>query len=131
LQGEVGSGKTAVAAMALVDAVANGRQGALMAPTEILAEQHFATLTRMFDAAGPRLETAIGKRPRIGLLTGSVKGKQRQLACGEVLTGQLDVVVGTQALTQDSLEFAALGPVIADGQHRFGVRQRAPLRKRA
>jgi ATP-dependent DNA helicase RecG len=131
VQGEVGSGKTAVAAMALVDAVANGRQGALMAPTEILAEQHFATLTRLFDAAAERLTAAIGRAPRITLLTGSIKGKERTRAYGEVLSGEADVVIGTQALIQDRLEFASLGIVIVDEQHRFGVRQRVTLRRRA
>ena len=131
LQGEVGSGKTAVAALALVNALANGHQGAFMAPTEILAEQHFATLSRLFDAAGPQLEATLGRRPTVALLTGSVKGKGRTRIYDETAGGALDVLVGTQALIQDKLEFARLGLVIVDEQHRFGVRQRVTLRRRA
>jgi ATP-dependent DNA helicase RecG len=131
LQGEVGSGKTAVAAMALLNALANGYQGALMAPTEILAEQHFATLRRLFEAAGPQLQTVLGRQPEIRLLTGSVKGKERTHTYNAAASGDLDVLVGTQALIQDKLEFARLGLVIVDEQHRFGVRQRVTLRRRA
>jgi ATP-dependent DNA helicase RecG len=131
LQGEVGSGKTAVAALALVNTVANGYQGALMAPTEILAEQHFATLSRLLDAAGSDLEAVIGRRPNVRLLTGSVKGRERTHAYAEVNDGRVDVLVGTQALIQEKLEFARLGLVIVDEQHRFGVRQRVTLRRRA
>ncbi len=124
LQGEVGSGKTAVAAMALMNAVANGYQGALMAPTEILAEQHFATLTRLFDRVP-------GSRPCVGLLTGSVKGRARSEAYAGVGDGSVNILVGTQALIQERLEFAKLGLVVVDEQHRFGVRQRVSLRHRA
>jgi ATP-dependent DNA helicase RecG len=131
LQGEVGSGKTAVAALALVNAVANGYQGAFMAPTEILAEQHFATLSRLLEAAGPGLEGALGRRPSVALLTGSIKGKARSQAYALTASGEVDLVVGTQALIQDKLEFARLGLVIVDEQHRFGVRQRVSLRRRA
>jgi ATP-dependent DNA helicase RecG len=131
LQGEVGSGKTAVAALALINTLANGYQGALMAPTEILAEQHFATLSRMFELAGPRLEAALGRRPALKLLTGSIKGKQRRQAYEEAASGTAEVLVGTQALIQDKFEFARLGLVIVDEQHRFGVRQRVTLRRRA
>ncbi len=131
VQGEVGSGKTAVAALALVNTLANGHQGAFMAPTEILAEQHFATLSRLFDAAGPQLETVLGRRPTLRLLTGSVKGKERAHTYAEAASGALDVLVGTQALIQDKLEFGRLGLVIVDEQHRFGVRQRVTLRRRA
>ena len=131
VQGEVGSGKTAVAAIALVNTLANGYQGALMAPTEILAEQHFGTLSRLFDAAGAELEATLGRRPTVTLLTGSVKGKQRQTTYTNVAGGGVDVVVGTQALIQDKVEFAKLGLVIVDEQHRFGVRQRVTLRRRA
>ena len=127
LQGEVGSGKTAVAALALMNAVANGYQGALMAPTEILAEQHFATLTRMFDT------DTLTCRPSVVLLTGSIKGKARTHAYGAISSGEVDLVVGTQALIQDKLDFhqGRLGLVIVDEQHRFGVRQRVSLRRRA
>ncbi len=131
LQGEVGSGKTAVAALALMSAVGNGYQGALMAPTEILAEQHFATVSRLFDAAGSALEVVLGRRPSVLLLTGSVKGKARAQAYDATASGEVDLVVGTQALIQDRLEFARLGLVIVDEQHRFGVRQRVSLRHRS
>jgi ATP-dependent DNA helicase RecG len=131
LQGEVGSGKTAVAALALMNAVANGYQGALMAPTEILAEQHFATVSRMFEAARVALEAVLGRRPSVLLLTGSVKGRTRTQAYEATAAGTVDLVVGTQALIQDKLEFARLGVVIVDEQHRFGVRQRVSLRHRA
>jgi ATP-dependent DNA helicase RecG len=131
LQGEVGSGKTAVAALALINAIANGCQGALMAPTEILAEQHFATLSRLFEGAGRQLEKALGRRPVVTMLTGSVKARDRRRAYDEAISGQADLLVGTQALIQDKLEFARLGLVIVDEQHRFGVRQRVTLRRRA
>jgi len=129
LQGEVGSGKTAVAALALLTAAANGYQGALMAPTEILAEQHFATLSRLF--AGASLADVLGREPVVTLLTGGVKGKERTRTYGAVASGAIDVLVGTQALIQDMLEFARLGLVVVDEQHRFGVRQRVRLRRRA
>jgi ATP-dependent DNA helicase RecG len=131
LQGEVGSGKTAVAALALLTTLANGYQGALMAPTAILAEQHFATLSRLFEAAGSQLEDVLGRRPLVTLLTGAVTGKQRSAAYKDAASGVADVLVGTQALIQDKLEFARLGLVIVDEQHRFGVRQRVTLRRRA
>jgi ATP-dependent DNA helicase RecG len=131
LQGEVGSGKTAVAALGLVNTLANGYQGALMAPTEILAEQHFSTLSRLFEAAGAQLEAVLGRRPTLSLLTGSIKGKERARIYDETSSGALDVLVGTQALIQDKLEFGRLGLVIVDEQHRFGVRQRVTLRRRA
>ena len=131
VQGEVGSGKTAVAALALVDAVANAHQGALMAPTEILAEQHFATLSRLFEAAGEGLELALGRRPTVSLLTGSITGRRRTQTYDAVASGDVDVVIGTQALIQERFEFARLGLVIVDEQHRFGVRQRVTLRRRA
>ena len=131
LQGEVGSGKTAVAALALLNTAANGLQGALMAPTEILAEQHFLTLSRFFDAASEQLEAVLGRRVTLRLLTGSIKGKDRARAYAGVAAGEIDVLVGTQALIQDKLEFARLGLVIVDEQHRFGVRQRVELRHKA
>jgi ATP-dependent DNA helicase RecG len=131
LQGEVGSGKTAVAAMALLNALANAAQGALMAPTEILAEQHFATLSTLFEAAAPRLQAALGRQPVVRLLTGGVKGRERAHTYKGAISGDVDVLVGTQALIQDRLEFARLGLVVVDEQHRFGVRQRVTLRRRA
>ncbi|MBV8720150.1 MAG: ATP-dependent DNA helicase RecG [Chloroflexi bacterium] len=131
LQGEVGSGKTAVAAMALLNAVANGHQGALMAPTEILAEQHFATLSRLLEGAVARLQAALGRTPVVKLLTGSVKGRLRTETYREIADGNVDILVGTQALIQEKLEFGNLGLVVVDEQHRFGVRQRVTLRHRA
>ena len=131
VQGEVGSGKTAVAALALLNAVANGYQGALMAPTEILAEQHFATLSKFFEAGTERFQSVLGRQPRVVLLTGSVKGKERTRVYEEASSGTADVLVGTQALIQEKLEFARLGLVVVDEQHRFGVRQRVTLRRRA
>src|SRR5207244_3933015 len=83
----------------------------------------------LFDTAGPQLESAMHRRPRVRLLTGSIKGKERTKAYGEALTGELDIIVGTQALIQDKLEFARMGLVIVEEQHRFGVRQRLTLRR--
>jgi ATP-dependent DNA helicase RecG len=131
LQGEVGSGKTAVAALALLNTVANGYQGALMAPTEILAEQHFTTLARLYEAAGDGLRAVLGRRPVVALLTGNIKGKERTRAYAAAASGDVDVLIGTQALIQEKLEFARLGLVIVDEQHRFGVRQRVTLRRKA
>jgi ATP-dependent DNA helicase RecG len=126
LQGDVGSGKTAVAAAALVIAVANQYQGALMAPTEILAEQHYKTLTALLN----RLE--IGGRPlRIELLTGSTTAKSKQGIVDAIAAGEVDVVVGTHALIQDGVAFKRLGVAVVDEQHRFGVMQRAALKERA
>src|SRR5207248_12443 len=118
------SGKTAVAALALLNAAANGYQGALMAPTEILAEQHFATLSRLFHGLPEDL------RPHLALLTGTVKGRARAKIYAGVGDGSVQVLVGTQALIQDALEFGKLALVIVDEQHRFGVRQRVTLRRR-
>lgn len=131
VQGEVGSGKTAVAAVALCNTLASGHQGALMAPTEILAEQHFASVSRFFEAAANALETTVGRRPSVRLLTGSVKGKARQAIYEAARDGSVDVLVGTQALIQETLEFARLGLVVVDEQHRFGVKQRVTLRHKA
>jgi ATP-dependent DNA helicase RecG len=131
LQGEVGSGKTAVAALALLNAVASGQQGALMSPTEILAEQHYATLSRLLEAAEASLQNVLKRQPTLRLLTGSVKGRARNETYREVAEGNVDILVGTQAIIQEKLEFADLGLVIVDEQHRFGVRQRVTLRRRA
>ncbi|HVB09312.1 MAG TPA: ATP-dependent DNA helicase RecG [Bacillota bacterium] len=117
LQGDVGSGKTVVAAAALLRAIESGRQAALMAPTEILAEQHYARI-------GPWLG-ALGARVR--LLTGRTGAAQRRQILSELASAGVDLVVGTHALIQDGVEFAALGLVVTDEQHRFGVRQRDTL----
>ena len=117
VQGDVGSGKTMVAAAAAYLAVRNGKQAALMAPTEILAEQHFQSLSRLFDGLGIRTV----------LLTGSMTEKQKRLTRETIAAGQVDFVVGTHALVTDTTVFADLGMVIADEQHRFGVAQRSKL----
>lgn len=118
LQGDVGSGKTVVAAIALYAAVTAGQQGALMAPTEILAEQHANTLSEWF-ADFP---------VNIALLTGSVKGKRRQLILEQLASGEIDLLIGTHALIQPDVAFKKLGLVITDEQHRFGVDQRRVLK---
>ncbi|SEK84104.1 ATP-dependent DNA helicase RecG [Carnobacterium iners] len=118
LQGDVGSGKTIVAAIALF-ATANAKyQSALMVPTEILAEQHMESLSQLFDP----LEV------RIALLTGSTKVKERRIILEELENGQLDIIIGTHALIQKDVYFSRLGLVITDEQHRFGVNQRKILR---
>ncbi|WP_337019816.1 ATP-dependent DNA helicase RecG [Oceanobacillus massiliensis] len=117
LQGDVGSGKTAVAAIGLYASITAGKQGALMVPTEILAEQHYQSLTELF-----------GDRARVVLLTGSVKGKKRKQIVAAVQAHEADIVVGTHALIQDEVIFSDLGFAIVDEQHRFGVEQRRTLR---
>ncbi len=117
IQGDVGSGKTAVAAAAIYLAVKNGFQAAMMAPTEILASQHFETLTGFFKSTG--IKTV--------LLTGSMKAKERRETLELIKSGGAGVVIGTHALIQSDVEFKKLGLVIADEQHRFGVEQRAKL----
>lgn len=117
VQGDVGSGKTAIAALALFKCVKSGYQGIMMAPTEILAEQHMMTLTQLFNDTGIVIE----------LLKGSMTAKEKQKVLDGVKNGQTDVVVGTHAIIQDSVEFNKVGLVITDEQHRFGVRQRALL----
>ena len=123
LQGDVGSGKTAVAANAMWAVVANGAQAAMMAPTEILAEQHYRSLTRLFE------QLTAGDRPaRVALLTGNVKGTERAETLDGLASGEIDIAVGTHALIQEGVAFHNLGLAIIDEQHRFGVRQRAMLR---
>ncbi|WP_019743920.1 ATP-dependent DNA helicase RecG, partial [Bacillus altitudinis] len=120
LQGDVGSGKTAVAAIALYAAHLSGFQGALMVPTEILAEQHADSLYQLFEKWGLN----------IALLTSSVKGKRRRELLERLKEGDIDILVGTHALIQDEVEFQQLGLVITDEQHRFGVEQRKKLRSK-
>ncbi|HWR44447.1 ATP-dependent DNA helicase RecG [Sporomusa sp.] len=117
VQGDVGSGKTVVAAIALAKTVENGYQGAMMAPTEILAEQHYHTLAKLLAPHGIRL----------AILTGKLTRKARDQILRHIKEGGIDVVVGTHALIQDDVEFKHLGLVVTDEQHRFGVRQRALL----
>lgn len=130
LQGDVGSGKTVVAVSAILTAVQGGHQGALMAPTEVLAEQHWSGIRRLVDglmvADGSKLH---GERPlRVELLTGSVTGERRREILAAIADGRVDMVVGTHALIQESVDFHSLGVVVVDEQHRFGVEQRAALR---
>ena len=117
VQGDVGSGKTMVAAAAALLTVKNGRQAALMAPTEILAEQHYQSLSKLLTPLGVR----------VCLLTGGLTQKNKKQVRQQVAEGQMDLIIGTHALVSDSTEFANLGLVIADEQHRFGVAQRAAL----
>ncbi len=120
LEGDVGSGKTIVAALAARVAVASGAQAALMAPTELLAEQHYRSLAALFGEKGPR----------IALLTSSVTGAARQQTLDALAKGALDVVVGTHALVEESVTFKKLALAVVDEQHRFGVRQRATFREK-
>lgn len=117
VQGDVGSGKTAVAAAAIYMAVKNGVQAAMMAPTEILAQQHMDSLSSMFESFGIN----------VILLTGSMKAKEKREALAKISDGTANVVIGTHAIIQENVEFNNLGLVVADEQHRFGVEQRAKL----
>src|SRR5215208_6425138 len=120
LQGDVGSGKTAVALLAMLAAMENGYQAALMAPTEILAEQHARNVKRLLA------DTAF----RVELLTGSVKAAEKRRLQKDLAAGEIHAAVGTHALIQEAVEFSKLGLVVIDEQHRFGVLQRAALRER-
>jgi len=120
LQGDVGSGKTVVALAAMLIAVKNGYQAALMAPTEILAEQHFLGISEFVGRLG-----ALGIT--VDLLTGSQKSSRRQRVLSDIASGETKIVIGTHALIQEGVEFKRLGLVIVDEQHRFGVMQRAAL----
>ncbi len=119
VQGDVGSGKTIVALLALMQMAYGGYQGALMAPTEVLARQHYENFTRLFAQAQINL--------RVELLTGSMTAKEKREAYGRIAAHETDIVVGTHAVIQDKVHFARLGLVITDEQHRFGVRQRENL----
>lgn len=117
LQGDVGSGKTLVALMSMLIALDNGFQACIMAPTEILAAQHYETMTRLL----------FGMNVRVELLTGSIKGKKREEILHNLLTGDVDILIGTHAVLEDTVHFSSLGMVVIDEQHRFGVAQRAKL----
>lgn len=121
LQGDVGSGKTVISALALVKAVENGYQGCLMAPTEILAQQHYETLTAWLAPLGLR----------VALLTGGLRAKARRELLQELELGLIDILVGTHALLQEDVRFAKLALAVTDEQHRFGVEQRARLANKA
>ncbi len=120
LQGDVGSGKTIVAAIVLYAATTAGFQGALMVPTEILAQQHYQSLAELLHSF----------EVNVALLTGSTKTKERQQILTDLKSGELDIIIGTHALIQDEVDFAHLGLVITDEQHRFGVNQRKVLREK-
>lgn len=118
IQGDVGSGKTVVAMILLLYIIENGYQGVIMAPTEILAAQHYLSIKDDFEKLGVRVE----------LLTGSVKGKKREAMLSGIKSGEISLVIGTHALIEDNVEFGKLGLVVIDEQHRFGVVQRKKLR---
>lgn len=137
LQGEVGSGKTVIATAAMLLAVANGYQAAIMAPTEILAEQHFSSICNLLGNSGtehgePAYNNAsvLPSPVRVGLLTGSLRESSRQELLEGIASGEIDIVVGTHALIQKGVEFSQLGLCVADEQHRFGVMQRSLLRSK-
>ena len=117
LQGDVGSGKTLVALMSMLIALDNGYQACMMAPTEILAAQHYETIKQFL----------FGMNVRVELLMGSVKGKKREEILKGLLTGEVQILIGTHAVLEDTVNFASLGMVVIDEQHRFGVAQRAKL----
>ena len=117
LQGDVGSGKTLVALMSMLIALDNGFQACMMAPTEILAAQHYETIKHFL----------FGMNVRVELLMGSVKGKKREEILKGLLTGEVQILIGTHAVLEDTVNFASLGMVVIDEQHRFGVAQRAKL----
>lgn len=117
LQGDVGSGKTLVALMTMLIALDNGYQACMMAPTEILATQHYETISRFLQ----------GMEVRVELLTGAVKGKKRETILRDLLTGDVHILIGTHAVIEDTVNFSSLGLVVIDEQHRFGVAQRAKL----
>ncbi len=117
VQGDVGSGKTLVALMAMLIAVDNGFQACMMAPTEILAEQHLATIQEFLKGLDVKVE----------LLTGIVKGKKRKEVLEQLITGEVDILVGTHALIEETVQFKNIGLAVVDEQHRFGVAQRAKL----
>jgi ATP-dependent DNA helicase RecG len=120
LQGDVGSGKTIVALLAMLLAIESGFQAAIMVPTEILAEQHYLTMHRLVEPLGVR----------VMLLTSAIKGSRRRELLEAIAAGEVDLVVGTHALIQEGLEFRALGLAVIDEQHRFGVLQRATLKRK-
>ncbi len=121
LQGDVGSGKTIVALLTMLMGIDNGYQAALMAPTEILAQQHYAGLKELSDKTGVKM----------AILTGSSKTKERRQILSAVINGEIDILIGTHALLEDEVQFKNLGIVVIDEQHRFGVAQRAKLRTKS
>ena len=132
LQGDVGSGKTVVAVSAMLAAVQGRHQGALMAPTEVLAEQHFAGVKKLLDGLlVPDDNNLFGDRQlRVELLTSRITSERRRELLRDLANGGIDILIGTHALIQEGVEFASLGVVVIDEQHRFGVEQRAALRNK-
>ena len=118
VQGDVGCGKTIVAALAMAYVVANKYQAALMVPTEVLAGQHFFNLKNIFEPLGWR----------VALLTGSLSAKEKREILSGLASGEIQICIGTHALIQDEVEFKALAMVVVDEQHRFGVNQRSHLK---
>ena len=135
IEGEVGSGKTVVAVYACLLSIGGGKQAAFMAPTEVLAEQHALTVNELLDRAfgeaeGRNLFAGVSRRPVVRLLTGSTPAAQRNDIVAEVARGDVDLLIGTHALIQDTVDFARLGVAVVDEQHRFGVHQRKQLREK-
>ena len=118
LQGDVGAGKTVVALYAMLMAVADGHQAAMMAPTELLAEQHYASISEMLS----------GARVSIELLTGSLTAAEKKSVLARLISGEIDILIGTHALLTETVRFHSLAVAVIDEQHRFGVHQRAKLR---
>lgn len=133
LQGDVGAGKTLVAVATMLAAVDSGHQAALMAPTEVLAEQHASGIRRLLDGLTVAdSATLLGTRPlKVELLTNRTSTADRRRLLNELVVGQIDLVIGTHALIQDTVRFYSLGVVVIDEQHRFGVQQRAALRDKS
>jgi len=127
LQGDVGSGKTIVALQAMLVAIENGYQSALMAPTEILATQHYLSIRKLLENA---TSPTSGRAYRVSLLTGSLDEDRKRTVHGKIFRGETDLVIGTHALIEEKVEFARLGLVVVDEQHRFGVLQRFRLMKK-
>ncbi len=136
LQGDVGSGKTVVATAALLVAAANDHQGAFMAPTEILAEQHFATINELLSRVGNqegegylrRYTGLLSRQLMVAMLIGDIKPAEKRRLQAMIAAGEIDIIIGTHALVQKGVDFARLGLVVVDEQHRFGVEQRSALR---
>ncbi|MET0059877.1 MULTISPECIES: ATP-dependent DNA helicase RecG [Dehalococcoides] len=139
LQGEVGSGKTIVAVISLFTAAANGLQGAFMAPTEILAEQHFKSVTRLFASIAKvstlldgvyTFEGLLDRPLRVALMISDMKSSQKDILKEKIKKGEIDIAIGTHALIQKEIRFKSLGLAVIDEQHRFGVEQRSALRSK-
>src|SRR5690606_21284362 len=134
IEGDVGSGKTVVALAAMLAAVASGYQAVLMAPTEVLAEQHYKTICALLSGEPEPPLHGLVKVPflalplRVALLTGSTRAKERRDALDAIRHGGAQIIVGTHALIEEAVEFQHLGLAVVDEQHRFGVMQRAALR---